>query len=124
VKLNHINIKAGAELLLATKEFYQRVLGFEDGFRPKMNLKGCWLYSEGAPLVHLSETKEPLQENQNTHLDHVAFEATDLLPFLSTLEKEGIEYTRKHQSELNLTQLFFRDPAGNKVEVGFKGETI
>ena len=120
--IDHINIKASAALLEQVRDFYCEVLGLTEGFRPAFSSAGYWLYAGEQPLVHLSVGSESSPADTSGHLDHVAFRASGLQDVLQRLKGLGVDYRSSHIDELDLTQLFLRDPAGTGLEVNFKGE--
>ena len=124
MQIDHINIKAPKALLEEVRDFYCAVLGLREGFRPNFSGKGHWLYSADRPLVHLSLGSEQTVDPGCGHLDHVAFQTAGLDEFLTRLETRGIHYRSSHLPELELTQLFFSDPAGTGLEVNFHGEAM
>jgi catechol 2,3-dioxygenase-like lactoylglutathione lyase family enzyme len=116
VQLDYINVRASAAELVAVKRFYESILGLVDGARPPFAGKGHWLYSGSQPLVHLSESRNTPRSKPNG-LDHVAFRVESIAPILRRLEEEGVPYERFRIEELGLTQLFVRDPVGNRLEI-------
>lgn len=122
--IDHINIRAPEPVLERVRDFYCSVLGLEEGFRPAFSSRGHWLYSDGSPLIHLSLGGAALDGRPRTHLDHVAFRSTGIEALRTRLEARGVDYRSFYVSELDLSQLFFSDPAGNGVEVNFPGERI
>jgi hypothetical protein len=54
----------------------------------------------------------------------VAFRAEGLETFLARLDTLDIDYRCSHIPELDLTQLFLRDPAGTGLEINFAGEAM
>ena len=40
--------------------FFTDVLGFTKGYRPDFRVPGAWLYSQGQPLIHLSQATSGL----------------------------------------------------------------
>ena len=46
-KLDHYNVST--RKLKETVQFYETVLGLNNGARPPFNFPGAWLYSEGHP---------------------------------------------------------------------------
>lgn len=124
VHLDHINIRAPAELLHRVRDFYCNVLGFTEGFRPEFSRPGYWLYIHDRPLVHLSENGENTGTGGTGHLDHVAFRSSGVQRLVTSLEALGIEYRSNFIPELRMTQLFFFDPAGTGIEVNFPEEEL
>ena len=124
MRLDHINIKAPAALLEEVREFYCEVFGLREGFRPRFAGKGYWLYAEERALVHLSLAPDLRPSGAVAALDHVAFRAEGLDAFVSRLDRLGLDYRSSRVPELQLTQLFFDDPAGTRLEVNFADQAI
>ena len=122
--LDHINISAPIQLLEKVRDFYCAVFGLEDGFRPVFRQNGFWLYSGDKPIIHLSESDLHMANTGQGCLDHVAFRATGLREQIERLDSQQVEYRSNHVPELDMTQLFFRDPAGTGLEVNFLGEAL
>jgi catechol 2,3-dioxygenase-like lactoylglutathione lyase family enzyme len=123
MRIDHINIAAPYPLLETVRVFYCAVLGLEDGFRPPFEHRGFWLYSGDKPLVHLSERNEEPSSGGGGYLDHVAFQSSGLHDMIGRLVAHDIGYRSNYIAEFNMTQLFFRDPAGTGLEVNFPDET-
>ena len=121
--IDHINISAPAELLLKVRDFYCDVLGLYEGFRPEFPRNGFWLYSEGKPIIHLVESLEHHRNERQGFFDHFALQATGLAKVLEQLNATGIEYKLRYLPEINLSQIFFKDPSGTGVEVNFINES-
>ena len=119
MRLHHINIAASASILQITMEFYRDVLGLRVGPRPKLKSPGFWLYYGVNPIVHLSESDIHSEPKERYHLDHVAFADTDLKSRLRCLEANGVEYVMRIIREEKVTQIFFYDPCGNRLELNF-----
>jgi catechol-2,3-dioxygenase len=123
MKLDHINISAPMELLREVRDFYCSVLGLKEGYRPDFGQKGFWLYSTDKPLIHLSESDAVLAGMKQGHLNHVAFQTTGLEDMTERLKSKNIEYRSCYIAEINMSQLFFHDPAGTCIEVNFLNES-
>ena len=69
----------------------------------------------------LSSSKDNVKNltNVNSTLDHVSFSAIDKSFFLETLKKNNIIFKERYIPEINIEQLFFKDPAGNGIELIF-----
>jgi catechol 2,3-dioxygenase-like lactoylglutathione lyase family enzyme len=122
MQIDHINIKGPPDLLAKVQRFYCEVFGLEEGPRPQFSSKGHWLYSSVGPIVHLTESAGSPLEGAGGHLDHVAFRTKGLSGFTARLEALSVPFERDYVPELELTQLFFTDPAGTGLEVNFPGE--
>lgn len=124
MRLDHINIRAPMELLQEVKAFYCNLLELREGARPDFGGRGYWLYAEGQAVLHLSEGGGRHSNLSRGYLDHVAFRATGLEAMVGRLESAGVEYHSSYIPELDLSQVFFADPAGNGLEVNFSGERL
>jgi catechol-2,3-dioxygenase len=122
MRIDHINIAGPMELLERVRDFYCAVLDLEDGFRPGFSQRGFWLYAGDKPLIHLSESSRHQGNDRQGHLDHIAFQTTGLEAMIGRLESNGIEFRSSHTPELNMSQLFFKDPAGTGLEINFLNE--
>jgi catechol 2,3-dioxygenase-like lactoylglutathione lyase family enzyme len=125
MRIDHINIAAPAELLEQVKDFYCAVFDFTEGFRPDFSQsKGYWLYAEDRPLIHLSVKDVYYGDDIRSHIDHIAFRMTGLRSVADRLEAIGIDFRADYVPEISMTQLFFRDPAGNGLEANFVNEVL
>ena len=118
---NHYNLRASREMMEQLKVFYRDVVGLRIGDRPQLTSFGYWLYAESKDVLHLSESKpeEKRKENVATTFDHVAFTATDYDATIVRFEKLGIQFKTREISDAGQKQIFFRDPAGNGIELNF-----
>jgi len=123
MQLDHFNIAAPMALLETVRDFYRDVLGFEEGFRPNFQRRGFWLYAGDRPLIHLIESEQHVAPEGPIYLDHIAFRASDLAGMKDGLDRHGVSYRSSFIKEFNMTQLFFKDPAGTGLEVNFPGES-
>jgi catechol 2,3-dioxygenase-like lactoylglutathione lyase family enzyme len=121
MRLDHINIRAPRELIDQVRRFYHDLLGLVEGPRPDFGSEGHWLYAGERALVHLSVSDNGAG-GQTGHLDHVAFQSSDLQALRARLESMGVGFRSNHIPELDMTQVFFTDPAGIGIEVNFPGE--
>lgn len=122
--LDHFNIKAPKEQLSAVKDFYIDVLGFKVGFRPELSGPGQWLYAGPSAMVHLSEDESRTSKKGDDFLDHIALRCVGVNEFAKKLNEYSIQYRLAIIPEIDLTQLFFKDPAGVTIELNFKGEKL
>ncbi|NQV99749.1 MAG: VOC family protein [Rhodospirillales bacterium] len=118
--------------LEASKNWYVRVLGMEEGPMPDFRVPACWLYVNGAPVLHMTVGGKDVsevrlkylgQESQATSgsgvIDHVAFKATGLAETIAHLEAEGAEFTKRQVDAEGAFQLFVKGPDGVKIELNF-----
>jgi len=122
--LDHFNIKAPKGQLGEVKDFYIEVLGFKEGFRPKLSGPGQWLYAGSNAIVHLSEDENRTSRKGEDSLDHIALRCVGVNEFAKKLKEHSIQYRPANVPEIDLTQLFFKDPAGVTIELNFKGEKL
>jgi glyoxylase I family protein len=122
--IHHYNIRAPAEELERVKEFYCKVLGFQEGPRPPFRSAGYWLYADGKPLLHLAYMRsgEKLVEvsQRQGAFDHIAFRCTDLPGTIARLQEHGVQFFVEDVPLTQQKQIFFEDPSGIGVELNFK----
>ena len=118
---SHYNLRAPRELLDVLRDFYTEVVGLAEGGRPPFKSFGYWLYVGDQDVLHLTEATQgedrPIQPR--TTFDHAAFNCTGRRGFADALTKRGINYEVDEVPETGQVQLFFKDPAGNGVELNF-----
>ena len=122
--LDHYTIQCGD--MTATRDFYCDVLGLTDGFRPDLGFPGFWLYAGDKAVVHLLGTDNALPENRgsrpgaNTNsLDHIAFRGSDADATIRSLKQNGVAFRENLIPDIQLHQVFVRDPNGIMVEMNF-----
>ena len=115
--------------------------GVVDSFDPEDNLQGGMRYLSSLlqtfggditlataaynageqAVLHLSRTRdgEVRQVGVVPTFDHVAFTCTDDPAMQSVLRTMAIQFTVDDAPERAQRQIFFRDPAGNGVELNF-----
>jgi catechol-2,3-dioxygenase len=121
---DHYNLRAERALLDELRDFYRDVVGLAVGDRPPFRSFGYWLYSDGRPVLHLSEAsagEERPSGGVNTFA-HAAFNCTGRAEYERRLKALGIAYRTACVPLLNIAQLFFHDPAGNGVELQFDAD--
>ena len=100
-----------------TQIFYE-ALGLTTRPRPDFPVAGLWFYAGDKPILHIIEVSE--QAANKGILDHMAFAGTDINTLLNFLREQAITY---HLNQVNppfaAWQVFFLDPNGAKVEIGF-----
>jgi catechol-2,3-dioxygenase len=121
LSFDHYNLRATRPVLEELKAFYCDVVGLTVGERPPFSRFGYWLYVGGQPVLHLSEADESETRSRTaiTTFAHAAFNCTDRAEFERRLRALGIAYRTGSVPLLDLVQLFFKDPAGNGVELQF-----
>lgn len=117
---DHFNINTPIALLEKTKCFYEDVFDLKAGFRPKLSRNGYWLYYQDKAVLHLFENENTYDDFPKNYLDHIAFQMPDIDDMKQRLADFNIEYRESINNEIHLTQLFFHDPSGVKIECIFK----
>lgn len=119
IDLDHVNIRTTR--LADMTDFYQSVLGLENGERPPFRgFGGAWLYCGTRAAVHLVEvTEDP--EAPKPRIEHFAFRAEGLTGFLDALKDRGVAYRISIVPGLELRQVNIHDPDGNHIEIAFGG---
>lgn len=120
--LDHINIRTMK--MEETRDFYVEVLGMEVGERPPFRNPGYWLYSNGYPTVHLSpsEPDSPRRtdpDGMGDGFDHFAFNGEGLPDLLEKLDARGVVYETQLAANDRIVQVFFLDPNGARIEIGY-----
>jgi extradiol dioxygenase family protein len=99
-----------------------------------MDFAGCWLYLDETPCIHVADwaSYEAYGREANMPVsgraagtgpvDHIAFSATDYHDMTTRLNARGVDYDENFVADIDLRQLFLRDPSGVKVELNFMPE--
>ncbi len=119
VGMNHFTILARD--IEETRDFYTRVLGLREGYRPDLGFPGIWFYVGEQWVLHVVAGRG-VPEPPAGVIDHMAFSATGLGATLARLKAEGIVYRLSRQTGTRVWQIFFNDPNGAKVELDFDPE--
>ncbi len=123
--LNHINLRAPADLLATLCDFYRDALGLEVGPRPDFGTAGFWLYAGGHPVLHLSTQRPdevprgPVNPAAPSTYDHTAFTGSDPQAAAARLQAHGVAFRESRSEVTRQHQFFLQDPAGNGVEINF-----
>ncbi|ARO88088.1 diguanylate cyclase [Nitrosospira lacus] len=121
IGFNHFNLRAPRDLMDELKAFYCGIVGLDQGQRPDLGTPGYWLYAGNQCVLHLSQARA--DETRLTHtattFDHVAFTCTNRAEMEARLKRHNISYTAGQVPSMGIAQLFFKDPAGNGVELSF-----
>ena len=138
-KLAHYSIRTTD--LKKSCAFYERVLGFTQGYRPPFDFPGAWLYKGGDEsdfgTVHIIGIdpdnpeglaaylgdKEPALTGTGT-VDHIAFLATGVAAMWETLKAEGIPWRDRTVPSLGLHQVFIEDPSGVTIELNYPASEV
>jgi catechol-2,3-dioxygenase len=117
----HYNLRAPRPLLEELRQFYTEVVGLAVGDRPPLGNFGYWLYAGGTDVLHLSECGPGEQRSLGvaTTFDHAAFRCSGRAQVEQKLAEAGVHFRMAQVPRTGQVQLFFKDPAGNGVELNF-----
>jgi catechol 2,3-dioxygenase-like lactoylglutathione lyase family enzyme len=117
----HYNFRIEVNLMEIVRAFYEDVVGLKLGPRPPFKSFGYWLYAGDHDILHLSEETPEDRRRTGSDLtfDHVALESSDWKVHVQYLRRAGIHFTEEVVPITGRRQIFFRDPAGNGVELIF-----
>ena len=123
--------------MAATRDWYVKTLGFEEGPHPDFKFPVCWLYLGGEAVIHITEGGKNTSTNRRLYLgqqsdavegtgviDHMAFRCTGLEQMLENLRKSGVEFKQRQVDDQGLYQLFLFDPNGIKIELNFANAEV
>ena len=118
--------------MAATRDWYVKTLGFQEGPHPDFKFPVCWLYLDGKDVIHVTEGGRNTSENRKRYLgqqsdalegtgviDHMAFRCTGLEQMLEHLKKSGVDFKQRQVDDQGVYQLFLFDPNGIKIELNF-----
>jgi catechol 2,3-dioxygenase-like lactoylglutathione lyase family enzyme len=116
--LDHANIVTPD--LDTTVDFFTEVVGFTTGPRPNFQVHGYWLYSEGRPVIHLTQATLALPSGRTSpRIDHVALRVADLTEWaalVGRLKTHHIEYQLNVRNDDNDMQLWVVPAPGVTIE--------
>ncbi|MGL1959391.1 MAG: VOC family protein [Colwellia sp.] len=117
MNIDHINISAPFNLLEEVKSFYCQLFTIKAGARPNLPMHGYWLYANDKAIIHLCESNAHCRHEKQGHLDHIAFNVENINAIATILNKMNVAFTANKIEKADISQLFFKDPAGIHVEV-------
>ena len=126
--IDHYNIRLKPADLKEIRDFYVKVLGLTEGARPHFNFPGYWLYGGAeAAILHLAATlpdqaDEISLDKPTGQFDHIALKASDVMSARARLNAAGVPFDERPVPGWRMYQIFFKDPAGLKVELTFDME--
>lgn len=115
-RLEHVNIRTSH--LDAMVDWYIRILGMTNGWRPSFGFPGAWLYAGDHPVVHMVGTPQN-PKGIEPRIEHFAFSAQGLAEFRVRLDDARIAYSVDPVPDLPYIQVNLRDPDGNHIHVDF-----
>lgn len=102
------------------RDFYTEVVGLSLGERPPFESFGYWLYAGREAVLHLTEVADEASARiAPSTFGHGAFNCIGRREFERRLALRGITFEVAHVPLTEQIQLFFKDPAGNGVELNF-----
>lgn len=115
--INHVQVTVPPALEAPCKAFYGEVLGLTEIEKPEplKSRGGAW-FSIGTSQLHMSLED---RADGTTSKRHVCYEVANLAAAKAHFEAAGIEITNEATEPHGLKRFFIRDPAGNRVEIGF-----
>lgn len=125
IRLDHYNIRAPQKIIDEVIAFYNNLLGLVPGPRPDFGIDGEWLYDGDYPMVHLATDDRSIPPPENQHINHIAFRCRGMAQYIQRLNAMNVAIVDMvYVPELDMTQLFFYDPAGILIELDFPNEKI
>ena len=123
--INHYNLRAAPEIIEKLKNFYIEIVGLKLGHRPPFKNGGYWLYANDKDVLHLSFSKNDITNelHVSSTFDHMAFTAENEVDHIKILKENNIDYIIREVPEIGTRQIFFKDPAGNGIELIFSNES-
>jgi catechol-2,3-dioxygenase len=124
---SHINLRAPLELIEQLRAFYVDVVGLRVGPRAPLNSFGYWLYAGEQEVIHLSVARDSEPNRVPSAVgtyDHLALSCNGLVGTREHLQRHGIAFTTRQVPGNGPHQLFFKDPAGNGVELNFSPDDV
>jgi catechol 2,3-dioxygenase-like lactoylglutathione lyase family enzyme len=130
-ELNHFFVRCND--LERSKEWYCKMLGFEEMPRPPFPFKGYWLGINGKIQIHMGQHgiansdlyyvgSPPDAATSNTGIvDHIAFLADKPDEFRHRFDTMQIQYRGRALPDFDLYQIFLKDPDGLTIELNFYG---
>ena len=124
LELHHYAVIMPNNLVEKMGEFYKGVVGldFDEG-RPNIpGIPGFWMDVPNDVQIHLMGKEGPSRYARGPDKDpvnvHVALAVPDVAEAEEELKRLNIDYwTLGNVALPNLQQLFFKDPAGNQIEL-------
>ncbi len=115
--MDHVNVLTAN--MPGIVRFYTDVVGLREGERPPLGFPGAWLYAGEDAVIHLVGVTEPPKPEGALRLEHFAFSATGLAPFVAKLRDLGVDFRQSRQAGTGNVILNLQDPDGNRLHVDF-----
>jgi catechol 2,3-dioxygenase-like lactoylglutathione lyase family enzyme len=126
--LFHIAVKTND--LEATKDFYSKVLGLIEIFRPDFGFPGAWLAAPipgGQAILHCYAGGPALGADGTTPLgtaaiDHISFSCSGYQEYRNRFIEMDLPFREFLVPNTSIWQLFIYDPSGVQLELTFEGK--
>ena len=122
-RIDHLTLRVFPEMMEKLRDFYGAVLGLKPGKRPNFVFPGYWLYLGDRAAVHIAANAHPGtpsgESGATLGFDHVSFRTSGLKAMRARLTRLNVAFQEAPVPGFPLHQVFFRDPAGMKVELTF-----
>ena len=115
--IHHVQIGVAKEFESATIDFYKNYLGLKEIPKPE-NLKkngGAW-FILGLQQFHIAPEDVASECNSNSKR-HICFIVENIVETEEIFIKKGIEIIADNQPISGWKRFYFRDPAGNRMEI-------
>ncbi|MBI1774553.1 MAG: VOC family protein [Proteobacteria bacterium] len=118
IAIDHVQVTVPPELEAAAKVFYGQVLGLGEIAKPEALKRrgGAW-YALGNAQFHIAI--EPGAAGAGSRR-HVCFRVADLEGMRARVLAAGFAVTEDQPQADGLERFFTHDPAGNRVEIGWR----
>ncbi|HEV7250121.1 MAG TPA: glyoxalase [Shinella sp.] len=119
MQIDHVTIRTRD--IAGAREFMRTVFDLEEGERPGAirHIPGCWLYSEGKPIVHIIGSYRSGEDRAAEAIDHVGLRMTDYTGFRARLDRLGMRYSPMDLADIGERRLFLHMPGGPLLEAVF-----
>lgn len=117
--IDHVTIRKRD--INGTRALFKGIFDLEEGERPLsiQRIPGCWLYSEGKPLVHIIGSHGIGSDSVAEAIDHVGLRMTDCGAFRGKLNQLGIRCSTMVFADIHQIRLFLPTPGGPLLEAVF-----
>jgi catechol 2,3-dioxygenase-like lactoylglutathione lyase family enzyme len=120
-RLDHYNIETTKPE--ETVAFYTDVLGLVNApeRRPPFGRPGTWILVGDHPAIHVNFVDDD-RVGPTGAIDHVAFEGSDYAGYRARFDALGLPYDVADSPDVDLHQLWVRDPNNIRIEINIRGE--
>ena len=121
LRLDHYNIETTKPQ--QTIDFYVGALGMQDlaDERPDFGIPGTWFGVDDRAVIHVNFVGVDRSAPTGA-IDHVAFEGVGYAAMTGRLDSLNVAYDVVERPEIDLCQIYVRDPNQVLVEINIRGE--